>query len=173
MPPKARARAARVSAADRATAARTAMEALMQTIVERGTLPQRYRTSHAQFVRAPDGRQISLMGIDNKPTKEGAVFYRLLGVEPPKLYDYHQPLINDRWVMSYDSQRIKVRERNDDGTWRITPKGVGYFRYNRVEYLANVPYLRILRGRLVRCDYMPMQIEFNSVRNFSVAFTQF
>ncbi len=113
MPPKAQARAARVS---RATADK-AMEALMQTIADRGTLPQRYRTSIAQFVRAPDGRQIRLMGVDNRPTKEGSLYYRILGVPPPTLYDYHQSLIDDKWVAGYDGSRIKVRERNDDRTF--------------------------------------------------------
>ena len=65
------------------------------------------------------------MGVDNKATKEGVVYYRQLAVPPPRLYDYHQPLVDDRWIVGYDGTRIKVRERNDDGTWRITANGVG------------------------------------------------
>jgi len=69
---KPKAQAARVSRAARTTAT-SAMDALLQTIVDRGTPTQRYPTSVAQFVRAPDGRQIKLMTADGKPTKEGLV----------------------------------------------------------------------------------------------------
>ena len=115
------------------------MDALLQTIVDRGTLPQRKKTRLAQFVRAPDGREIDLMGSDGKPTPAGKVYYQKLGVDPPMLYDYHQGLLNDTHVRGYDGKTIPVRQRNDDGTWRILPAGMGYFKYNRVEYLAQVP----------------------------------
>ncbi len=141
------------------------MEANLQAVVDSGVLPQRGSTSYAHIVRAPDGRRIPPMGVDNKPTKEGVVYYRLLGVPPPTLYNYHQPLINDRWVEGYDGRRIKVRERNEDGSWRILAKGVGYFRYNRVEYLAQVPYVLARRDSITRGDYMPMQIDFSGADN--------
>ena len=47
----------------------------------------------------------------------------------PRLYAYEQPLLNDKWVMAFDGTRVKVRERNSDGSWRITKNGEDYFRY--------------------------------------------
>jgi len=125
------------------------METTLLQIIDRGTLPQRYKTSVGQFIRAPDGRQIRLQGPDNKLTPEGRAYWQLRGIEAPSLYNYDQPLLNDTHVMAYDGSRIKVRERTADG-WRITPKGLGYFRFNPTEYLANVPFLKVETGRIIR-----------------------
>ena len=120
------------------------MDALMQSIVDRGTQPQRYKMSHAQIVRAPDGKQVRLINADRKPTPSGVAYYRKLGVPPPQLYDYQQGLINDTHVRGFDGKEIKVRSRNADGSWKILKAGEAYFRYNRVEHLAQVPYLVII-----------------------------
>ena len=121
------------------------MENTLLEIIDRGTLPQRYKTSVGQFIRAPDGRQIRLQGPDNKLTPEGRAYWQLRGIEAPSLYNYDQPLLNDTHVMAYDGSKIKVRDRTADG-WRITPKGLGYFRFNPTEYLANVPYIKAETG---------------------------
>ncbi len=83
----------------------------------------------------------------------------------PRRYAYEQPLINDRWVMAFDGTRVKVRERNSDGSWRITKKGEDYFRYNKNEYLPSVPYLiqdddRLIAPRHRKQQYMPLSIYF-------------
>ena len=113
----------------------------MQGIIDRGIPVQRYKTNPGQFVRAPSGRHIRLVGADNRPTPAGRVYYEKLGVPPPQLYDYDQPLIQDKWIKARDGSKILVRKRGDDGQWIIVPKGEDYFRYNRSEYLPRVPYL--------------------------------
>ena len=125
------------------------METTLLDVIARGTLPQRYRASVGQFVRAQDGRQIRLQGPDNKLTPAGKAYWRLRGMPAPSLYDYSQPLLNDAYVMAYDGSTIKVRQRNA-GSWRVTAKGEGYFRYNPTEYLANVPYLILKKGNIKR-----------------------
>ena len=117
------------------------MQAQLQAAIAAGTRPQRYKTSVAQFIRAPGGRRIKLVGADSQPTAEGRFYYAQLGVDVPRLYAYEQPLLNDKWVMAFDGTRVKVRERNSDGSWRITKKGEAYFRLNRNQYLPNVPFL--------------------------------
>ena len=72
-----------------------AMEVQLRAIIARGTQPQRLRTSVAQFVRAADGRKISLIGADSKPTAAGLLYYKELGIEPPKRYAYEQPLLTN------------------------------------------------------------------------------
>ena len=72
-------------AAAKATS-RATMEAQMLEIISRGTMPQRYKTSVGQFIRAPGGRQIRLQGIDDKLTPEGRAYWRLLGVPAPSIF---------------------------------------------------------------------------------------
>ena len=85
------------------------MEAQIQQVINRGAPVQRYRTNLGQFVRAEDGRRITLITADSKPTAEGLRYYELLGVPPPLLYNYDQPLWNDKWVRANDGSKILVR----------------------------------------------------------------
>ena len=118
-----------------------AMENQIRAIIARGTQPQRQRTSVAQFVRAGNGRKISLIGADSKATAAGVFYYQQLGIDPPKRYAYDQPLLNDKWVEAFDGSKVKVREKMADGSWRITRPGMPYFKYNRTQYLPSVPFL--------------------------------
>ena len=129
---------------------RANMQASLLDAIGRGTLPQRYQASVGQFIRLADGRPVRLMNTDNTMTSAGTMYWRLAGVPVPRLYNYDQPLLNDKWVMAYDGTRIKVRERTADGSWRITNKGESYFRYNRSEYQVSVPYIKLVEGRLAR-----------------------
>ena len=146
---------------------RAAMENQIRAAIAQGTQPQRLRTSVAQFVRAADGRKISLIGADSKPTAAGVFYYKELGVEPPKRYAYEQPLLNDKWVVAFDGSRVKVREKLADGSWRITKAGLSYFKYNRTEYLPSIPYLMAKNQTIVpdfgRDQYMSKIIQ---PRNF-------
>ena len=76
------------------------MEATLRATIDNGTLPQRYRSSIGQFIRAPGGRQIRLQNIDNTMTPAGTIYWRLRGIRPPTMYNYDQGLINDKWVRS-------------------------------------------------------------------------
>ncbi len=148
--------------------ANVTMEAQLQGAIAAGTRPQRYKTSVAQFIRAPGGRRIKLVGADSQPTAEGRYYYAQLGVDVPLLYAYEQPLLNDKWVMAFDGTRVKVRERNADGSWRITKNGEDYFRYNRNQYLPRVPFLiakKLMQregdgydGTVVAGEYMPFDL---------------
>ena len=148
---------------------RATMDQQMLEIIGRGTRPQRYRTSVGQFIRNPAGRQIRLQGADNRLTTEGRAYWRLLGVPPPNLYNYDQPLRQDQFVTAYDGSSIKVRTPTADNGWRVTPAGEGYFRYNRTEYLFGVPYMLWKQSRLVQPTgprltewYVPMKDQFDS-----------
>ena len=95
------------------------MEAKQAEAIQRGTLPQRYRTSVGQYIRVAGGERVSLQGADNRLTAAGRIYWRLRGTEAPSLYNYDQAFLNDKWVQAYDGSRIKVRERGADGEWRI------------------------------------------------------
>ena len=57
------------------------METTLLDIIARGTRPQRYKESIGQFVRAQDGRQIRLQGVDNKLTEAGKHLLRVLRIQ--------------------------------------------------------------------------------------------
>lgn len=116
------------------------MGAQLQQIISRGTPVQRFQRNSGQYVRAEDGRRIPLIGSDNRSTAAGKRYFELLGVPPPSLYNYDQPLHNDKWVIGNDGRKILVRKR-PHGEWEITPQGENYFKYNRSEYMPRVPYL--------------------------------
>ena len=63
--------------------ATNAMEAQLRATIAAGTQPQRYRTSVAQFIRAPGGRSIKLIGADSQPTAAGRFYYAQLGIDVP------------------------------------------------------------------------------------------
>ena len=129
---------------------RAAMETSLLAAIANNTQPQRYQASVGQFIRLADGRAVRLMNTDNSLTSAGSAYWRLAGIPAPRLYNYDQPLINEKWVMAYDGTRLKVRERTADGSWRITNKGEGYFRFNRAEYQVRVPYIKLIEGRFAR-----------------------
>ena len=117
-----------------------AMDAQLQQIIARGTPIRRFPRKSGQWVPAEDGRRITLIGADNRPTAEGTRYFELLGVPPPSLYNYDQPLHNDKLVIGNDGRTILVRRR--EGTeWEITPRGEASFKYNRSEYMPRIPYL--------------------------------
>ena len=119
-----------------------AMNAMLQSIIERNIPVQRYKKDAGQFARTPDGRQVRLMRADNQPTAAGKAYYELLGVPVPTLYDYTQPLLQDKWVRARDDPgaKILVRRRGADGNWVITKRGEGYFRFNRSEYMPRAAF---------------------------------
>ena len=81
-----------------------AMDAQLQQIIARGTPVRRYPRKSGQFVHAENGRRIQLIDADNRPTIEGRRYYEQLGVPPPSLYNYDQPLFNDKWVIDNDGR---------------------------------------------------------------------
>ena len=107
-----------------------------------GTQPQRYKAHAGIFVHVQTGRKIELVSKDGKVTPAGKIWYEELHqVEPPKLYRYEQPLIDDVAVKRWDGTEIRVRRRNADGTYTILKEGEAYFQYNKSEYIVNVPYV--------------------------------
>jgi len=97
--------------------------------------------SMAVTLHAPPGRNITLVKADGEPTREGTYYYGRLGIEPPSIYPYEQPLVNSKWVRGFDNKKHLVR-RWASNEWKVTAKGANYFRYNQDIYHVFVP-LRI------------------------------
>ena len=107
-----------------------------------GTQPQRYKAHAGIFVQVHTGRKIELVSKHGRVSPAGKIWYEELHqIQPPKLYRYEQPLIDDEAVEAWDGTRIRVRRKNNDGTWTIFKAGEPYFRYNKSEYIVDVPYV--------------------------------
>ena len=81
---------------------------------------------------------------DGTLTNQGRTYYELVGTEPPLLYDYDQELEHGKFVKTYKGGKLLVRrwkrELNEGrGGWEVSKKGEDYFRYNRDEYVVDVP----------------------------------
>jgi len=94
--------------------------------------------SMAVTLSVPPDRNITLVKADGAPTREGAYYYGRLGIAPPSIYPYEQPLINSKWVQGFDNKKHLVR-RWASNEWKVTAKGANYFRYNHDIYHVDVP----------------------------------
>lgn len=71
-------------------------------------------------------------------------YHQHVGEYPPLMYSYEQPLINDKFVMGYNGNRVKVRPWQG-GAWQVTKEGDTYFKYNQNEYTVNLPVRRAVK----------------------------
>ena len=119
---------------------------LLTAAFNAGTQPQRYRgTNLGIFIQIPSGRKIQLVNKNGTVSPAGRIWYETLHrVEVPKLYQYEQPLEQDMYVRAWDGSRHQVRTRNTDGSWTILKVGQAYFRYNRTEYIIDVPHVKAI-----------------------------
>jgi hypothetical protein len=97
----------------------------------------------AIVVRAPNRKRFTLVTKEGQVTEAGKYWYEQLHqVTAPTIYRYEQPLIDNTDVETWDGRRIKVRQHNKkDNTWTILKPGINYFKYNRSEFLIEVPYV--------------------------------
>jgi len=127
--------AARVTRpARRTTQTEGSLSEELQDSINRNVPVKRYKGDAGQYIQAKNGRHIRLMHATNKATPAGKLYYEKLNVEPPSLYDYDQPLLDDKWVVARDGSKILVRKRDKFGKWKILKTGEAYFKYNRSEY---------------------------------------
>ena len=147
-------------ARDRTRSARSSRttHAVLQSVIDSNAPVQRRQTSTGQFVIAPSGRKITLIDASGKLTKAGNIYYDKLDIEPPMIYDYDQPLINETHALDRFGNEIRVRQRKADGTWKITSAGKAYFKFNRTEYMPNIPVLTYdpLEQKIVK-KYIPWE----------------
>ena len=84
------------------------------------------------------GGSIKLVSADGTVSAEGRHYYNKLGVEPPSIFPYEQPLEHGKWIRFFDGKKKMVQRMGADG-WQPTPLGIQYFKYNRDEYQIEYP----------------------------------
>ena len=107
----------------------TEMDTLIRQAIAGGQESQGYKGNQGRYL-VVNGRRRKLIEASGKVTEAGRIYYEILGIDPPRLYAYEQPLINDKWVMGFSGREILVRRRVN-GAWTITKEGENYFRFNR------------------------------------------
>ena len=91
---------------------------------------QRYKNG-GNYVVGAGGKKIRLSAAGNSPTLAGKVYYeQILSVKPPTRYAYNQSLIQDKWIRGHRGELIQVRRRQADGSYKVLPAGMDYFRYH-------------------------------------------
>jgi hypothetical protein len=120
----------------------TEMDTLIRQAIAGGQESQGYKGSQGRYL-VVNGRRRKLIEASGKVTEAGRIYYEILGIDPPRLYAYEQPLIDDKWVMGFSGREILVRRRVN-GAWTITKEGENYFRFNRDEFLLEVPYVVLI-----------------------------
>ena len=111
------------------------LKAQIRAAVEAGEESQRFASNPGRFLRR-GARRIKLLNAD-----EG-----LLGLPKPSLYAYGSPLIDGKWVESFDGGRVLVRRKMADGTWRPTKAGEAYFRHAKDEWIVHAAGRTMRRG---------------------------
>jgi len=75
-------------------------------------------------------------------TEAGRVYWEdILGVPPPRKYDYNQPLEQDKFIRSRTGEKVRVRRRRADGSYDVLPVGEAYFRHHKALWIPSVPRL--------------------------------
>ncbi len=139
---------------NRAAAQATRERRLIEATINAGEQPLPYSANHGRFLRV-GGRKVKLQHPDGTLTNQGRTYYDVAGTDPPLLYDYDQILVEDKFVNTYKGGKLLVRRwrrqlNEGRGGWEVTKKGEEYFRYNRDEYVVDVPCRRVVehQGRL-------------------------
>ena len=104
----------------------------MRAAIDAGVQPRSSSTNYGQYLPTDRGK-IKLQKPDGALTRQGRDYYDMIGLNPPLLYSYEQPLINDKFVLGYDGKKILVRRWDTTlnigrGGYKVTKKGEDYLR---------------------------------------------
>ena len=114
------------------------LEPLMHQPIQAYANGGTYVTSGSKRIRLSNARA-------GTPTLAGTVYYeQILGVKFPEQYSYNQSLEHDRYIRGFNNERIQVRRRGADGTYKILPAGIEFFKYHKSFWLPLFPR-RILK----------------------------
>ena len=102
--PRTRAEQERMNARARATEER--LRTNIQKAIITGNVAESFRSNQGRFLQIGN-RRARLQNADGTLTPAGRHYHDHLGEDPPEMYSYEQPLINNHWVRGYN-ERVHV-----------------------------------------------------------------
>ena len=135
--------------------------------INAGTQAASFTATQGRFLQIGN-RRARLQNADGTLTRAGEHYHEHLGEEPPLLYPYEQQLDQNQWVWGYNGKKVHVRKWVN-GAWQVTKKGENYFRYNKNEYVVQVPVRRIVSVRRNGQDMYVLARGHNQRSHFPVA----
>ena len=92
----------RAYSADQAVArARGRMNARIDESIRMGRSANLNKTTAKVTLQLPTNKYETLVSADGTVSAAGSYYFQQLGVAPPSICAYEQPLINNRWVKPY------------------------------------------------------------------------
>ena len=118
------------------------LRARVESAIRDGERVQPFKSTQGSFLQVGNQR-VKLQNKDGALTAMGTHYWEHIQEDPPLMYSYDQPLINNQWVKGYNGKRVRVRKKVN-GQWQITKDGENYYRYNKNEYVVHVPCRRVV-----------------------------
>ena len=81
--------------------ARGRMNARIDESIRMGRPANLNKTTARVTLQLPTNRYETLVSPDGTVSDAGAYYYQQLGIAPPSIFAYEQPLINNRWVKTF------------------------------------------------------------------------
>ena len=104
------------------------------------------RTRTQAYTLTTANSTLTLLNADGTATANGRFYYKAMDLPLPTAYAYEQELIDDKFVLGWEGNKILVRRRDTEGNWVPTSAGRQYFKYLRDEYQVSVPGARPARN---------------------------
>ena len=108
------------SADQAATRAQERMNTKIDAAIRNGNASYLQKKTAKVMIRLPTNKFETLVSADGTVSDAGRYYYQQLGIAEPTIFAYEQPLINNRWVLTFDGSRKLVQRMDDDG-WKPTP----------------------------------------------------
>ena len=92
----------RAYSADQAAArAQGRMNANIDAAIRNGRSANLNKTTAKVTLQLPTNKYETLVSADGTVSTAGSYYYQQLGIEPPSIFAYEQPLINNKWVNTF------------------------------------------------------------------------
>ena len=86
------------------------LRARVESAIRDGERVQPFKSTQGSFLQVGNQR-VKLQNKDGALTAAGTHYWEHIQEDPPLMYSYDQPLINNQWVIGYNGKRVRVRKK--------------------------------------------------------------
>ena len=108
------------------------MNTKINAAINAGNVAQLQKSMNVTL-RLPTNSSVKLVSADGTVSAEGRHYYNTIGINPPTIFAYEQPLTNGKWVTGFDGKKKMVQRMTSDG-WKPTKIGIEYFKRNKHDF---------------------------------------